>query len=105
MDTVQTKLVHRSGGEDGVPGTQQTFSEGGIRAEKESIGQGHYSKGKSQSFSSVCFSLHLFRLPCATISTRNLKLRLDLCPQSKEEGTDNTHSTVMPQATWQDLWY
>lgn len=72
---------------------------------KESIGQGHYSKGKSQSFSSVCFSLHLFRLPCAMISTRNLKLRHDLCPQSKEEGTDNTHSTAMPQAAWQDLWY
>lgn len=104
MHTVQAKLVHRSGGENGVPGTQQTFSEGGIRAEK-SIGQGHYSKGKSQLFSSVCFSLHLFWVLGAAISIRNLKLRHDLCPQSKEEDTDNTYLLAVPQATWQDLWY
>ena len=35
----------------------------------------------------------------AAISIRNLKLRHDLCPQSKEEDTDNTHSFAVPQAT------
>lgn len=44
-------------------------------------------------------------MPCAVISTRNLKIKHNLCPQSKEEGTDYAESTAVPQAAWQDLWY